>query len=95
MRRVRESIPQPTQGTVQGGARSQGGGLAGAALPGRIHLLGAGGAGLSGAGRMLSALGHRITGHDREASPFTAALGEAGVQIGFGPSAAEHLPGAY
>ena len=92
MARVRESIPQPTQGTVQGGARSQGGGLAGAALPGRIHLLGAGGAGLSGAGRMLAALGHRITGHDREASPFTAALGEAGVQIGFGPSAAEHLP---
>ena len=41
---------------------------------------------------MLAALGHRITGHDREPSPFAAALSEAGVEIGFGRSAAEHLP---
>lgn len=41
---------------------------------------------------MLAALGHRVTGHDREVSPFTAALAEAGVEIGFGDSTAEHLP---
>ncbi|MEO0661565.1 MAG: Mur ligase family protein, partial [Planctomycetota bacterium] len=63
-----------------------------AALPDHIHLLGAGGAGLSGAGRILRARGHRITGHDREASPFTAALADDGVFVDVGESVADRLP---
>ena len=61
-------------------------------LPHRLHLLGAGGAGLSGAARLLAHAGHRVTGHDREASPFTAALGELGVQVQLGASATDQLP---
>lgn len=63
------------------------------ALPRHIHLLGAGGAGLSGAGRILAGHGHVVTGHDREASPFTASLAELGVHVATGPSAPGALPG--
>jgi len=63
-----------------------------ARLPRRIHLLGAGGAGVSGAGRILAGQGHVVTGHDREASPFTACLADLGVHVATGPSEAAALP---
>ncbi|MDA1265764.1 MAG: Mur ligase domain-containing protein, partial [Planctomycetota bacterium] len=53
--------PDPASGLVPG-------------LPQHLHLVGAGGAGLSGAAKLLLARGHTISGHDREASPFTLAL---------------------
>ena len=60
--------------------------------PQRIHLLGAGGAGVSGAAHLLQSRGHRITGHDREASPFGSALSAAGISLTCGPSQVSHLP---
>ena len=61
-------------------------------LPEHVHLLGAGGAGVSGLARLLHARGHRLSGHDREASPFTAMLEELGVPISLGESDAAHMP---
>ena len=55
-------------------------------------MLGAGGAGLSGAARLLADAGHEVSGHDREASPFTKSLGAFGVDVKLGPSVAAHLP---
>ncbi|MCP3916320.1 MAG: UDP-N-acetylmuramate--L-alanine ligase [bacterium] len=63
-----------------------------AELPSRIHLIGAGGAGLSGAGRLLVARGHVLSGHDRDPSPFTRALSELGVPLALGASTAGDLP---
>ncbi|MEM9800292.1 MAG: Mur ligase domain-containing protein [Planctomycetota bacterium] len=63
-----------------------------AGLPQHIHLLGAGGAGVSGAARLLAKRGHTVTGHDREASPFTAVLESLGVPLVVGQSEAELLP---
>lgn len=80
---------EPSWGTTTDEERT---GLARAGLPDRIHLLGAGGAGLSGAGRILGSRGHTITGHDREASPFTAALADEGIQVDVGASASGRLP---
>ena len=60
--------------------------------PQRIHLLGAGGAGVSGAAHLLQARGHRLTGHDRELSPFGQALEATGVSIACGPSGVACLP---
>lgn len=71
--------PDPASGLVPG-------------LPQHLHLVGAGGAGLSGAAKLLLARGHTISGHDREASPFTLALTSAGVPITLGESRADCLP---
>ena len=55
-------------------------------------MLGAGGAGLSGAARLLAEAGHDVSGHDREASPFTASLAALGVDVKLGASEAAHMP---
>jgi len=57
-----------------------------------VHLLGAGGAGLSGAARLLLARGHNVSGYDRAESPFTENLRELGVELVIGESSAEYLP---
>jgi len=61
-------------------------------LPRRVHLLGVGGAGVSGAARLLAARGHRPSGHDRARTPFLDGLADAGVEVAVGPSRAEDLP---
>jgi UDP-N-acetylmuramate--alanine ligase len=63
-----------------------------AGLPRVVHLLGAGGAGVSAAARLLVAAGHVVTGHDRAASPFTAVLDALDVPLTLGATSAEHLP---
>ena len=63
-----------------------------ALFPKRVHLLGAGGAGVSGLGRILAARGVKVSGHDRARSPMLAALSELGLAITLGDSAARHLP---
>ncbi len=63
-----------------------------AQLPRHIHMLGAGGAGMSGAARLLARRGHVVTGQDREASPFTRVLDEEGIPLVVGASDAAHLP---
>ena len=55
-------------------------------------MLGAGGAGLSGAARLLAEAGHEVSGHDREASPFTESLDALGVSVALGASQADQLP---
>jgi UDP-N-acetylmuramate--alanine ligase len=57
-----------------------------------VHLLGALGAGVSGLGRILAARGAHVSGHDRARSPVLDTLGEVGLAITLGDSAAEHLP---
>jgi UDP-N-acetylmuramate--alanine ligase len=57
-----------------------------------VHLLGAGGAGLSGAARLLIARGHTVTGYDRAESPFTANLAELGIELTIADSDASCLP---
>lgn len=61
-------------------------------FPKRVHLIGAGGAGVSGLGRILAARGVRVSGHDRARSPMLAALHDLGLAITLGDSLAEHLP---
>jgi len=98
----------PRDGTVAAGVCEQGAGalLAGpaisgavplggalpAGLPRRVHLLGIGGAGVSGAARLLAARGHRLSGHDLSPSPLAEGLGELGVALQYGASRAEALP---
>lgn len=61
-------------------------------IPRRVHMLGAGGAGLSGAALVLHARGHALSGHDRADSRFVRSLRVLGVDIDLGPSAKELLP---
>ncbi|MEZ6014095.1 MAG: Mur ligase family protein [Planctomycetota bacterium] len=61
-------------------------------VPRHVHLLGAGGAGVSAAARVLLSRGHVVTGHDRAASPFTEVLAGLGLDLQLGDSVAEALP---
>lgn len=53
-------------------------------LPQRVHLLGAGGAGVSGAALLLHAAGHEVTANDRAASEHTRMLTAAGIAVSIG-----------
>ena len=53
----------------------------------RVHLVGAGGSGMSGLAMMLHAQGVSVTGSDMAASPTLTPLAEAGIPIALGPSA--------
>jgi UDP-N-acetylmuramate--alanine ligase len=61
-------------------------------FPRRIHLLGAGGAGVSGAARILLGHGHELSGHDRAASEHVALLRALGVEVEVSPQEHAHLP---
>lgn len=61
-------------------------------LPRRIHLLGAGGAGLSGAALILHAHGHDVSGQDRADSNFVTDLRSRGIDVVLGDSTAAMLP---
>lgn len=58
----------------------------------RIHLLGAGGAGVSALARVLRARGHALSGHDRSSSALYDQLAATGVELVEGESRAEFLP---
>lgn len=58
-------------------------------LPAHLHLVGVGGAGLSGAARILFERGHTITGQDASVTPFTEGLRKLGIAVGCGPSPAK------
>jgi UDP-N-acetylmuramate--alanine ligase len=53
-------------------------------VPSRVHVIGAGGAGMSGIAKLLAQLGHRVTGSDLKPSPVLDALGDAGVETWVG-----------
>jgi UDP-N-acetylmuramate--alanine ligase len=61
-------------------------------LPQRIHFLGLGGAGVSGAARLLAARGRTVSGHDRTHSPFLDGLGALGITVDVSASCEEALP---
>jgi UDP-N-acetylmuramate--alanine ligase len=61
-------------------------------FPKRVHLLGAGGAGVSGLGRILAARGVKVSGHDRSRSAMLESLGALDLTIVLGESRAELLP---
>lgn len=54
------------------------------ALPQRIHIVGIGGAGLSGSARLLAQSGYDVTGFDRAMSTFLEGLGGGGVNFHVG-----------
>ncbi len=62
------------------------------AIPKHVHLLGAGGAGVSGLGRILASRGHLVTGHDRSSSALLASLAGTKVVVSCGESSAARLP---
>lgn len=62
------------------------------ALPRQVHMLGVGGAGMSGAARLLHARGVRVTGHDRSQGAFLKDLDPLGLEVVVGESQAEALP---
>lgn len=63
-----------------------------ASLPARVHLVGVGGAGLSGAARILHERGHRISGHDRSRSSFLEDLVLLGMDVHWGEYERPLLP---
>ena len=50
----------------------------------RIHVVGAGGAGMSGIAKLLAQLGHTVTGSDLKPSATLDALSDAGVEVWVG-----------
>jgi UDP-N-acetylmuramate-alanine ligase len=60
-------------------------------IPRRVHLVGAGGAGLSGAAQILRARGHEVSGHDGADSSFVQRLRSQGIDVVVGPSQAAIL----
>jgi UDP-N-acetylmuramate--alanine ligase len=94
-----EKLAATTQGPVPAaGSRSAaydllaGGPALVPGIPNRVHLLGAGGAGLSGAAIVLLSRGHRISGHDKVDSRFVESLRRRGAKIELGASRGELLP---
>ncbi len=61
-------------------------------IPRRVHLVGAGGAGLSGAAQILQARGHVVSGHDGADSSFVNRLRTHGIDVIVGPSETSTLP---
>jgi UDP-N-acetylmuramate--alanine ligase len=56
----------------------------------KIHMIGIGGAGMSGIAEVLGSRGHAVTGSDLKESPYTRRLEEAGITVYIG-HAAEHV----
>lgn len=54
------------------------------AEPQRIHVVGAGGSGMSGIAKLLAQLGHRVTGSDLKPSTTLDALADSGVEVWVG-----------
>jgi UDP-N-acetylmuramate--alanine ligase len=55
----------------------------------RIHMIGIGGAGMSGIAEVLASRGHVVTGSDLKESPYTRRLREAGITVFIGHAAGQ------
>ncbi|MDP6538479.1 MAG: Mur ligase family protein [Planctomycetota bacterium] len=64
----------------------------GSGLARRVHFVGIGGAGCSGAARLLHARGHVVSGYDRDGSSFSAPLGGLGIELHVGEEGRQPLP---
>jgi UDP-N-acetylmuramate--alanine ligase len=53
----------------------------------KIHMIGIGGAGMSGIAEVLHRQGHKVTGSDLKESPYTQRLRDAGIKVGIGHAA--------
>ncbi len=53
----------------------------------KIHMIGIGGAGMSGIAEVLASRGHHVTGSDLKESPYTRRLGDAGITVHIGHAA--------
>jgi UDP-N-acetylmuramate--alanine ligase len=53
----------------------------------KIHMIGIGGAGMSGIAEVLGNRGHAVTGSDLKESPYTRRLGETGITVFIGHAA--------
>src|SRR5689334_10487735 len=62
-------------------------------LASRVHLIGIGGAGMSGIARLLLARGAQVSGSDARESPTVDSLRAGGARVAVGHDAA-HLPAA-
>jgi UDP-N-acetylmuramate--alanine ligase len=49
--------------------------------PRKIHVVGAGGSGMSGLAKLLSQMGHSLTGSDLKMSPTLASLADLGIEV--------------
>lgn len=58
-------------------------------IPNRVHVIGAGGAGMSGLAKLLSQLGHSVSGSDVKPGRMLESISDAGVDTWVG-----HRPGA-
>ncbi len=58
-----------------GGGESGTGGVLDLSRPRRVHVVGAGGAGMSAIASVLAAMGHVVTGSDLKSSPALERLG--------------------
>ncbi len=55
----------------------------------KIHMIGIGGAGMSGIAEVLTRKGHTVTGSDLKESPYTQRLVEAGIEVFIGHAAGQ------
>ncbi len=55
----------------------------------KIHMIGIGGAGMSGIAEVLTRRGHTVTGSDLKESPYTERLVEAGIEVFIGHAAGQ------
>lgn len=62
-------------------------------IPNRVHVIGAGGAGMSGLAKLLSQLGHAVSGSDVKPGRALESLGDVGVEtwVGHMPTAVEDV----
>jgi UDP-N-acetylmuramate--alanine ligase len=77
---------------TSGGAPTKGSGPLVSGIARRVHLLGAGGAGVSGAALILHARGHDVSGHDRADSRFVRSLRALGISVELCDAADARLP---
>ncbi len=71
-----------------GGGESGTGAVLDLSRPRRVHVVGAGGAGMSAIASVLAAMGHAVTGSDLKSSPALERLGASGVRVVVGHDAA-------
>ncbi len=79
--------PMPAEHAMAGAASGRGGPLH-PSRPRRVHVVGAGGAGMSAIASVLAAMGHAVTGSDLKTSPTLERLAAGGVKVFVGHDAA-------
>jgi hypothetical protein len=79
--RIVEPRPPMPGDPASGGTTSGGGPALDLSRPRRIHVVGAGGAGMSAIASVLAAMGHVVTGSDLKSSPALERLAASGVTV--------------